>query len=524
MTLASKQSTSVTMSEPDQSSKTIPFTPRERLLILITCTVVTTLYAMTVTIANVALPRIQGALSATTDEIALVVTLNIIATAVATPLTGWLASRYSRRNILIAAIIFFTISTLLCGLATSLEALVFFRILQGIFAAPLAPISQSFLYTTYPRAQHGMAMAIFGTGVVIGPVIAPVIGGYLTEFLSWRWVFFMIVPMGILSLIGVMIFIKDRTQPAKTPLDWTGFITLAIAIASFQYMLDRGERNDWFESDQIVILAIIGALAFYVFICHSLTHEQPFLNPVLMRDRNYVLALVVVFVFGMLNFTPMVLLPPLLQTLRGYPDAIIGILLGARGFGTLLAFMLMVKANKIDPRYTLFIGFFVQGLAGWYMAQFSLNLTTFDVLWTSALQGFGVGLIWVPLTVVAFYSLEPKYAAEAAAFFHLIRNFGSSLFISISVAVVLRSAKVSYAGMSEQLSPNKVGMNLQDSIYTFWSIDSTGAMAAMSGEIGRQASMIGYINAFYLFAWVAFAACPLVFLARLKRDNDTDAD
>jgi DHA2 family multidrug resistance protein len=319
-----------------------------------------------------------------------------------------------------------------------------------------------------------------------------------------------------------LIFIKDNSQSSKTPLDWTGFITLAIAIASFQYMLDRGERNDWFESEQIIILTVIGGLAFYIFISHSLTHDQPFLNPVLLRDRNYVLALVIVFVFGMLNFTPMVLLPPLLQNLRGYPDAIIGILLGARGVGTLFAFMLMVKANKIDPRYTLFIGFLMQGLAGWYMAQFSLNLTTFDVLWTSALQGFGVGLIWVPLTVVAFYSLDPKYAAEAASFFHLIRNFGSSLFISVSVAVVLRSAKVSYADISEQVSPNNVALNLQESIYTFWSIDSTGAMAAMSGEIGRQAAMIGYINAFYLFAWVAFAACPLVFLAKLRRGPDSD--
>lgn len=520
MTLPSKQSNAVVMS--DAASSHIAFSARERRLILITCTVVTALYAMTVTIANVALPRIQGALSATTDEIALVVTFNIIATAVATPVTGWLASRFSRRNILLAAISLFTLSTLLCGMATNLEALVFFRILQGAFAAPLAPISQSFLYTTYPRAQHGMAMAIFGTGVVLGPVIAPVFGGYLTEFLSWRWVFFMIVPMGILSLIGVLIFIKDNSQSSKTPLDWTGFITLAIAIASFQYMLDRGERNDWFESEQIIILTVIGGLAFYIFISHSLTHDQPFLNPVLLRDRNYVLALVIVFVFGMLNFTPMVLLPPLLQNLRGYPDAIIGILLGARGVGTLFAFMLMVKANKIDPRYTLFIGFLMQGLAGWYMAQFSLNLTTFDVLWTSALQGFGVGLIWVPLTVVAFYSLDPKYAAEAASFFHLIRNFGSSLFISVSVAVVLRSAKVSYADISEQVSPNNVALNLQESIYTFWSIDSTGAMAAMSSEIGRQAAMIGYINAFYLFAWVAFAACPLVFLAKLRRGPDSD--
>ena len=493
------------------------FSPRERFLILATATVVTTLYAMTVTIANVALPRIQGALSATTDEIALVVTFNIIATAVATPVSGWLAGRFSRRAVLLGAVIMFTVSTLLCGLATDLQSLVFFRILQGAFAAPLAPISQSFIVTSYPKAKQGMAMAVFGTGVVLGPVIAPVLGGYLTDALSWRWVFFMIVPLGVASVFGIILFIKDRATPSNAPLDWTGFLALSVAIAAFQYTLDRGERNDWFESDQIVMLTALGVLAFYIFIAHSMTHHRPFLNPALLRDRNYVLGLAVVFIFGMLNFTPMVLLPPMLQSLRGYPDAVIGVLLGARGFGTLLAFMIMVKANKIDPRVTLFLGFFLQGLAGWYMAQFSLDLTTFDVLWTSTLQGFGVGLIWVPLTVLAFYTLDPKLAAEAASLFHLVRNFGASLFISISIVVVLRTAKVSYATLTEHTAPNAEGFEMQQSIYTFWSLEGTTALAALAGEVGRQSAMIGYINAFYLFAWTAFAACPLLFMARLKR-------
>ena len=238
------------------------FSPRERFLILATATVVTTLYAMTVTIANVALPRIQGALSATTDEIALVVTFNIIATAVATPVSGWLAGRFSRRGVLLVAVTMFTVSTLFCGLSTDLETLVFFRILQGAFAAPLAPISQSFIVTSYPKAKQGMAMAVFGTGVVLGPVIAPVFGGYLTDALSWRWVFFMIVPLGVVSVFGIILFMKDRTNLSSTPLDWTGFLALSISIAAFQYMLDRGERNDWFESGQIIAMASIGALAF----------------------------------------------------------------------------------------------------------------------------------------------------------------------------------------------------------------------------------------------------------------------
>ena len=493
------------------------FSPRERILILATATIVTTLYAMTVTIANVALPRIQGALSATTDEIALVVTFNIIATAVATPVSGWLAGRFSRRTVLLGAVVMFTVSTLLCGLATDLESLVFFRILQGAFAAPLAPISQSFIVTSYPKAKQGMAMAVFGTGVVLGPVIAPVLGGYLTDALSWRWVFFMIVPLGVVSIFGIILFMKDHTNLSSSPLDWTGFLALSISIAAFQYMLDRGERNDWFESNEIITVASFGVLAFYIFIAHSITNDRPFLNPTLIKDRNFVIGLIIVFIFGMLNFTPMVLMPPMLQTLRGYPDSVIGILLGARGFGTMLGFIIMVKANKIDPRITLFTGFFLQGLAGWYMAQFSLDMTTFDVLWTTTLQGLGVGLIWVPLTVLAFYTLDSKLAAEATSLFHLVRNFGASLFISVSIAVTIRTAKTNYANLTEYTAPNSKGFEMQQSIYSFWSIESTNSLAALANEVGRQAAMIGYINAYYLFAWTAFAACPLLLLARLKR-------
>ncbi len=492
------------------------YSPRERLLILGTATLVTTLYAMTVTIANVALPRIQGALSATTDEIAPIITLNIVATAVATPVSGWLAARFSRRLMLLVAIACFTVATLLCGLATNLETLILSRILQGVFAAPLAPISQSFLLTSFPKSKQVLAMAVFGIGVVLGPAIAPVIGGYLTETLNWRWVFFMVVPIGVLSLVAVAAFIVDRNEGHRAPLDWTGFLSLSIAIAAFQYLLDRGERNDWFESELILLLAVIGIVAFYIFVVHSMTHDQPFLNPALIRDRNYVLGLVLIFIFGMILFTPMVLLPPMLQTLRGYPDAVIGILLGARGLGSFLAFVLMTQANKIDPRYALFLGFSLQGVAGWYMAQFSLDLSTFDVFWTSALQGFGVGLIWVPLTIVTFRTLDPKFVPEGTALFHLVRNFGSSLFISISIAVVLRSAKISYAYMAERTAPNALALDLQQSIYAIWSVDGAAALAGLSGEVGRQAGMIGYINAFYLFTFTAFAASPIVFLARMK--------
>ncbi len=489
-----------------------------RSLILVTLTFVTMLYAMTVTIANVSLPQMQCALSATTDQIALVVTFNIVATAIVTPMTGWLTGRFGRRNIMIWGVTGFTITSFLCGAAPNLETLIFFRLAQGAFGAPLVPLSQAILLETYPKKDHGMATSIYGTGVVLGPVIAPTLGGYLSETLSWRWVFFMIIPFGFIALAGVIALIKTRSARPPTKLDWTGFLSLSIAVAAGQLMLDRGERNNWFESTETLATAGLCCLALYFFVAHTVTARSgaSFLNPSILKDRNYVLGLLIVFIFGMLNFTPMTLLPPLLQTVQDYPDSVIGWLLGARGFGTMLAFASMLYLSRLDPRPILICGFVVQGLAGFAMANFDVNVTTFDVAWTSFLQGLGVGLIWVPVTLITFSTLDPKLLPEGMAIFHLLRNFGSSVFISISVAVVIRTGKMNYSEMVELVSPfnERIGLPF---VMGNWSLDSTKSIAAMSGEIGKQAIMVGYVNAFYLFALTCFTVVPLVFLVRLKK-------
>jgi len=502
------------LDDPADAARPDAFT---RSMILATLTTVTALYAMTVTIANVSLPQMQGALSATTDQIALVVTFNIIATAVATPMTGWLAARFSRRTILIWGVTGFTVSSLACGMAPSLELLVVARIFQGAFGAPLVPLSQAIVMDNYPKHQQGSAIAVFGMGVVLGPVLAPTVGGYLSELYNWRWVFFMIVPCGLVALTGVLIYIQDRSKAGSNYLDWTGFLTLSVFIAAFQFMLDRGERLDWFDSSTILLCAAVAGLAFYLFIAHSLTADRPFLNPKLLLDRNYTVGLLLVFVFGMLNFTPMTLLPALLQGVRGYPDSIIGLVLGARGLGTLAGFVFMFWGNKLDPRPMLALGFGLQGLAGWYMSQFSINLTTWDVLWTSCLQGLGVGLIWVPLTVVSFNTLPRQATAEATAIFHLVRNFGSSVYISIAIAIALNGAQVNYAEMTAATSPTNQALQFQDSLFRVWSLDSTGALAGLSGEIARQAIMIGYLNSFLVFAITSFAILPLLLVIRLRR-------
>lgn len=488
-----------------------------RAMILTTLTLVTTLYAMTVTIANVSLPQMQGTLSATTDQIALVVTFNIIATAIATPMTGWLAARFSRRAILVWGVVGFTCASLACGLATSLEALVLFRVLQGAFGAPLVPLSQAIVMDSYPREKQAAAMAIFGMGVVVGPVLAPTLGGYLSEMYNWRWVFFMIVPFGLAALAGVLVYIQDRNRAGAAHLDWTGFLALSVFIASFQFMLDQGERLDWFGSGTILMCAALAGLAIYVFVAHSATAERPFLNPKLLADRNYALGLVIVFVFGMLNFTPTTLLPPLLQGVRGYPDSVIGMVLGARGVGTLAGFFLMFWADRLDPRAWLVAGFACQGYSGWVLAHVSVDMTTWGVLWTSCLQGFGVGIIWVPLTLVTFATLDKRSTAEATAIFHLVRNFGSSIFISASITVALRTARVSYSELSVNASPLNAALAMQDSLFSTWSLDDTAAIASLAREIARQSTMIGYLNAFHMFELTALSVIPLVLLVRVPR-------
>ena len=487
-----------------------------RVLILLTCTGVTFLYAMTVSIANVSLPQMQGALSATTDQISWVVTINIVATAVATPMSGWLTERFGRRKLILACVIGFAVSSLLCGLADSLTALVLYRAFQGAFGAPLVPVSQAIIVDTFPKRQHGAVIAIFGMGAVMGPVFGPVVGGYLSEAYNWRWVFFMILPFTALALLGAWAFIHDKQQAQSVRLDWTGFLTLSVALATLQLMLDRGERQDWFDAAEIVAYASVALLAFYVFIAHTLTAKQPFLRPALLRDRNYSLGLIIVFIFGMLNFTPMTLLPSLLQQVSGYPDSVIGFILGARGTGTLLAFFMMIWLTKIDPRITLTVGFLLQALAGWQMANVDINVGVWDILWPVFWQGFGVGVLWVPITVVTFSTLKTEWVSEGTAVYHLLRNMGSSIHIAISLALTFRMTRINYAELSESISPYNEVLRFPWVIGSY-DIDVLQSTAKLGAEIQRQATMIGFINSSYFFAATAILALPLVPFIKMRR-------
>jgi MFS transporter, DHA2 family, multidrug resistance protein len=491
-----------------------PLPAPQRYFVLGTVTLATMLGAMSSTIAYAVLPQMQGSLSATQDQIAWSVTFNLMAMAIGTPTTGWLSNRFGRRHVFLVSVTGFSVATFLCGAAESLETLVIYRVLQGLFVAPIVPLSQAIILGVFPTHQRGLATAIWGMGVVMGPIFGPTIGGYVAEAYNWRWTFFMIMPVCVLSVFLGWVFITDRRRLRGTRMDWIGFVALTVAIACFQLIMDRGARLDWYESGEIIVETFLAVAAFYIFLVHSFTAAQPFLPPQLLKDRNFALGLCFALVFGALSFVPLALLPPLLQNLRGFPDSLIGTVLAARGFGSLMGNFAVVAMGRFDPRISLAIGFICQGTSGLFMAQFDLNVSIWDAMWTSAFQGFGNSFLWVPLTILAYATLHPRQMGEATAVFHLLRNLGSAIFISICVGVAVHYASVNYTVMSEVVTPFNEIFRFP-SLSGAWRVDDLPGLAQMSGEVTRQAAMVGYVNAFYVFSAVALSVVPFIWI--LKR-------
>jgi len=492
--------------------------PIQRGLILLAVSMCTMLYAVTQTIVNVVLPQLQGALSATPEQVSWVVTLNVIATAVVTPASGWMVARWGHRNVIIWSIIGFSISSLLCATADALVPLLIYRIGQGAFGAPLVPLSQAIIVAVYPPERRAFAQGIFGIAVVIGPAIAPALGGYLAEVYNWRFVFILILPMCAATLLAAWLWVHDTGRRSAIRLDWSGFLLFSIAITCGQLMMDRGERADWLESYEIWSYLALIAVSLWIFLVHSMTTDNPFINPKLFRDRNFSVGVFVVFVYGMLNITPTVMIPTMLQNLMGYPDSMIGFLLAARGFGMALGFFVVAIIAKIDPRIGIILGFLAIGLSGWNMALFTLEVDPWTVAWNVILQGIGSAIMWVPLSIVAFATLPVTLLPDASSIFHLLRNFGSSIFISVSVLTVSRTGKISYSELSEHITAFADVLRFQQ-VMGRWSFDTAEGLVALGSEVSRQALMVGYSNSFALYALVSFAAIPLMLLVKIKQEK-----
>jgi len=495
---------------------TIELSPVRRTLITVAIMLATVLQVVDMTIVNVALPHMQGAMSATQDQISWVLTSYIVAAAIATPLTGVLAARFGRKRMMLASIVAFILASMLCGSATSLEEIVVFRLVQGVAGAGLVPLSQAVLLDINPREKHGSAMALWGMGVMIGPILGPTLGGYLTEYYSWRWAFYINLPVGALAVIGTAIFLHESDTDKRRRFDFFGFLLLSLAIGSLQLGLDRGESLDWFTSPVIVTSFVLSALALYMFIVHIFTAERPFIEPGLFRDRNFATGLFLMLSLGVMLFSSLALMPPFLQNLLGFPVITAGLVIGPRGVGTMFAMMLVGRLiGRVDARWLLLLGFALVVTSLYIMTGFSLEEPIWPIIYSGVIQGVGIGFLFVPLSTVAFSTLEPRYRNEGTAMFSLIRNIGSSIGISIVVTVLAREAQRAHAGIGSHLTYYRDAL-LSGSGGVFDVTTRTGA-AALNGEVTRQALMIAYLNDFRLMMFLTLAALPLLLLLRSPR-------
>jgi len=478
------------------------------LWILITCTLVTTLYGTNLTIANVSLPQIQGALSASPDQISWVVTSNLIATAVTIPLAGWIANRFGRRRSMIWGVTGFAIATLMCGLSTSLAELILWRVLQSAFCSPLAAIAQSVVIDEFTGERRAKATSIYMMGVGIPATVAPIISGYVCEELSWSWVFFILVPVAFLALFGLLKSIKpDPPSPRNITLDWIGFISLAVMIACIQLVLDRGEREEWLSSGEILLECFLIIIFGWIFFSHSLTAKLPLFDLRLFLERNFALGIGIHCIFGMLFVTPMVLIPSMLQQLTEVPDFTVGILISLRFIATAIAMLIMVFfASQWHPKFLLLLGFGLHTYAGIQMATFDMNTSIFEMAWALSITGLGVGFLWVPMTIVTFSNLDPKRSVEGAMMWNFMRSIGSSFYISLSFIVIFHTQKINYADLVQWINPyiNHLKSN-------FLANDQNSFISAAE-EISRQSTNIGYINVFNFFLWTSLLAYPLIML------------
>lgn len=485
--------------------------PSHRGMITGTVTMASILQALDNTIANVALPRMQGSLSATQDQMTWVLTSYIVAAAILTPLTGWLADRFGRKPLFLVAIVGFTLSSALCGLAESLQQIVLFRVLQGAFGAALIPMSQAVLFDVYPPAEHGRAMAIWGIGVVLGPTIGPMLGGWLTDNYSWRWVFYINVPFGIMAIAGVLAFFPDTTH-AKKGFDFAGFALLSIFIGALQVMLDRGPSQDWFNSAEIRIEAAACVVALYLFLAHTLTSPRPFIRLALYKDRNFLTGNVLIFLVGIILFATLALLPPLMQGLMGYSVLQAGLATAPRGAGTLLAMLFIGRlVGRIDVRVIIGSGFLLTAISLWMMTHFSLQMTMAPLAWSGAIQGLGTGVAYVPMAALTFATLAPEFRNEGTALFNLVRNIGSSIGISVLQALFVSNTQIVHASLSAHLTPALVARQGMAPLH------GQGALAALNQAVTAQSAMIAYIDDFFLMLLLTVAALPLLLLVRPPR-------
>ena len=493
-------------------------TATRRRLITLVVMAATMIVVLDTTIANVALPHMQASLGANPESVAWVLTSYILATAIAMPTTGWLSDRIGRRTLFTGAVIGFTLSSMLCGVATTLPAMVAFRFAQGIFGAYLSPMSQAIMYDINPPERHAQAMTIWGMVIMVGPIMGPVLGGWLTDNFDWRWVFYINVPIGIGAAVGAWLLLSDSGKQRRR-FDYLGFALLALSLAALQLMLDRGSQLDWFDAPEIWVELGIVVACLWMFAVHTATARDALLPRSLFADRNFLTAIAAITVIGGILVAGAALVAPMLQRLFGYPVFDAGLLTAPRGLGTMAGMLLAGRlANKLDARVCIVTGMVLMAVSLGLMTRFDLQMGSGPIIWSGAIQGFGLGLTVLPMNLLALATLPSTLRTEAASLYNLMRSIGGSVAISITTALIATNVQVSHSDLGKFVSTTSAPM-LNAGLLEQAGIEGAGAMRMIDAEINRQALMIAYLDDYWAMMWAAVAVIPLVLLMRGKRST-----
>ena len=493
-----------------------PLPSGERIIVTIGVMMAVLLQVLDTTIANVALPHMAADLSASQDQINWVLTSYIVASAIALPISGWLSDKIGRKRLLLISVVGFTIASMLCATATSLAEMVIFRALQGVSGAFIVPLAQATLFDINPRNKHSQAMALFGGGVMIGPILGPVLGGWLTDNYNWRWVFLVNLPVGVLCTL-IMLRFMPKTETHQRKFDMFGFALLALALGALQMFLDRGEQNDWFSSWETIIECGLALGAAWMFVVHMATAKHPLFERSMFADRNFSTGLIFMAVTGVLLLAGLALLPPLLQNLYGYSVLQSGYLTAPRGVGTLISMLLAGKlTGKIDSRLLVGMGVTLMGASLWMMTGFAIDQPSTPVIMSGVVQGLGLGLIFVPLQSLAFETLLPRMRTTAASLLNLSRNIGGSIGISVVSTQLVRMTQVAHADIAAHITEQTIPTADPTMLQTI-APQGTTALALINAEVTRQAVFIAYLDDFKLMMIVTLAVLPLLLL--MKRGN-----
>jgi len=500
----------------------LPPVPTDRVphrLLITLCTVGATLMqALDQTIANVALPYMQGSLSATYDEITWVLTSYITAAAIMTAPVGWLAGRFGRKYLFIFCLVGFTITSMMCGAAQSLPQMVLFRIMQGVFGAALVPLSQATMMDIYPIEQRGQAMAIWGMGVMVGPILGPTLGGYLTEMYNWRYVFYVNLPFGILATLGLLFFMPRSHPNFNMKFDWIGFGVLSLGIGGLQMMLDRGQDQDWFSSGEIIVEAVLGGLGVYLFIVHMLTGKKPFIPPAIFRDRNFSAGLAMMAATGTILVSSSSLMAPWLEGLANYPVETAGLIMAPRGVGTMMAMLIGGRlSSRMDPRKLMAFGILLLTWSLWEMTSWTPDVSDVRIAFTIVAQGAGLGFVFIPLQVLAFATLAPHFRTDGAGLFSLLRNIGAAIGVSVTSSMLSHNTQALHAEIGASVNPFNRALQVGGMIRQMWDPATRHGAAVLDQVINQQAQITAYIDDYHMMVFTTLPSLLLLLLMRRPR-------